>query len=136
MTKNVAEYLRRVIEEAAQSLPDATALTAVELHPVWTGNIAYEAGYKVRYEGVLYRCIQAHSSLPGWEPEKAASLWVRIEETHSGGAEDPIPYGGSMSLKAGLYYIQQDVVYLCIRDTVNPVYQDLADLVGLYVETA
>lgn len=28
------------------------------------------------------------------------------------------------------------VVYLCTRDTVNPVYNDLADLVGLYVEVA
>lgn len=136
MTKLEAEYLRRVIEEAAQSLPDATALTAVDLHPGWAGGIAYETGYKVRFEGVLYRCIQAHSSLPGWEPENAASLWVRIEQIHSGRAEDPIPYDGNMALKAGMYYIQQDVVYLCIRDTVNPVYQDLADLVGLYVETA
>lgn len=136
MTKMEAEKLRRVIEEAAQSLPDETALTAVALYPAWTEETGYAAGYKVRFNGVLYRCIQAHSSLPGWEPENAASLWVRIEETHSGRAEDPIPYGGNMALQAGLYYIQHDVVYLCIRDTDNPVYQDLTDLVGLYVEPA
>lgn len=32
------------------------------------------------------------------------------------------------------YPAQNGVVYRCIRDTVNPVYNDLADLVGLYVE--
>lgn len=38
-----------------------------------------------------------------------------------------------MALTAGLYYVQEWVVYLCIRGTVNPVYNALADLVGLYV---
>jgi hypothetical protein len=39
-----------------------------------------------------------------------------------------------MALTAGLYYIQNSVIYHCIRDTVNPVYNPLAELVGLYVE--
>ena len=39
-----------------------------------------------------------------------------------------------MALEAGKYYSQSGAVYLCTRDTVNPVYSDLADLVGLYVE--
>ena len=48
---------------------------------------------------------------------------------------DPIPYDGNMALEAGKYYIQDYVIYLCNRDTVNPVYNPLAELVGLYVET-
>ena len=32
------------------------------------------------------------------------------------------------------YYLQDSVIYLCTRDTVNPVYNPLADLVGIYVE--
>ena len=47
---------------------------------------------------------------------------------------DPIPYSGNMALESGKYYSQSGAVYLCTRDTVNPVYSDLADLVGLYVE--
>ena len=46
---------------------------------------------------------------------------------------DPIPYNGNMALEAGKYYSQSGAVYLCTRDTVNPVYSGLADLVGLYV---
>lgn len=39
-----------------------------------------------------------------------------------------------MALEAGRYYVQGDVIYRCIRDTINPVYHALADLVGNYVE--
>ena len=38
-----------------------------------------------------------------------------------------------MALKAGKYYSQSGKTYLCNRDTGNPVYNALADLVGLYV---
>lgn len=34
----------------------------------------------------------------------------------------------------GKYYTQDGIVYVCTRDTVNPVYNNLADLVGIYVE--
>ena len=39
-----------------------------------------------------------------------------------------------MALEQGKYYIQDGVVYRCIRDTGNPVHHALADLVGVYVE--
>jgi hypothetical protein len=39
-----------------------------------------------------------------------------------------------MALENGKHYIQGGVIYLCNRDTVNPVYNPLAELVGLYVE--
>ena len=78
--------------------------------------------------------MQAHTSQTGWEPENAASLWEEICESHVGTKDDPIPYSGNMALESGKYYIQDGFVYRCTRDTVNPVYNALADLVGLYVE--
>ena len=131
-----ARKLRPIIEKAAQSLDDTTALTAVTLYPEWAVGISYAAGFKVRHGGNLWRCIQAHTSLAGWEPENATSLWEQINETHTGTIDDPIPYEGNMALTAGLCYVQNDVVYRCTRDTVNPVYNPLAELVGLYVEVA
>ena len=41
-----------------------------------------------------------------------------------------------MALEAGLYYTQGGVVYLCNRDTGQPVYNALDELVGIYVEVA
>lgn len=115
------------------SVDDKTALRMVEFYPEWSAGQAYTAGYKVQYGGALWRCLQAHTSQAGWEPENAPALWTEICESHAGTLDDPIPYSGNMALTAGLYYIQDDVIYLCSRDTVNPVYNPLAELVGLYV---
>ena len=129
-----ARKLRPIIEQAVQSLEDATALQAVTLYPTWETGTAYETGYKVQYSDKLYRCVQAHTSQVGWSPETAASLWEVINETHAGTLGDPIPYDGNMALQQGKYYVQNGVIYLCTRDTVNPVYGTLESLVGLYVE--
>lgn len=131
-----ARKLRTIIEQAVESLDDNTALEAIQLHPDWATGIAYAQGYKVQSGGKLWRVVQAHTSQTGWEPENAASLWEQVNETNAGTLDDPIPYDGNMELTAGLYYEQDGVVYLCTRNTGNPVYNPLAELVGLYVEVA
>lgn len=112
---------------------DQTALRMLEFYPEWEAGQDYTAGYKVQRGGKLWRCLQAHTAQTGWEPENAASLWEQICEAHDGTKYDPIPYDGNMALYAGKYYIQDYVIYLCNRDTGNPVYNPLAELVGLYV---
>ena len=118
------------------SVDDKTALRMVEFYPEWSAGQAYTAGDKVQYGSALWRCLQAHTSQAGWEPENAPALWTEICESHAGTLADPIPYDGNMALMAGLYYIQDYVIYLCTRDTVNPVYNPMAELVGLYVVAA
>ena len=134
MTRAKAKQLRQLIEQLAVTLDDETALTGVELFPRWTIDRAYVVGDKVQRNGRLWRCIQAHTSQAGWEPENVASLWTEICESHAGTLEDPIPYNGNMALESGKYYSQNSKIYRCTRDTVNPVYNALSDLVGLYVE--
>lgn len=135
MRKSEAIKLRYYIETAAQTLTDSEALEALVLHPEWAADTDYTAGYKVRRGGRLWRCIQAHTSQTGWEPSTAtASIWEEICESHSGTLEDPIPYCGNMALESGKYYSQDGKVYKCTRDTGNPVYNALSELVGLYVE--
>ena len=63
-----------------------------------------------------------------------ASLFEVIDETHAGTLEDPIPYDGNMEIFVDLYYIQNDVIYKCIRSSGVALYHNLADLVGNYVE--
>ena len=134
MTRAKAKQLRQLIEQLAVTLDDETALTGVELFPMWATDRAYAVGDKVQRNGKLWRCRQAHTSQTGWEPENAASLWTEICESHAGTLEDPIPYSGNMALESGKYYMQDGKVYRCIRDTGNPVYNALSELVGLYVE--
>lgn len=115
------------------SVDDNTALRMVEFYPAWEAGQAYTAGYKVQRGGKLWRCKQAHTAIATWEPENAASLWEVINETHDGTKYDPIPYDGNMELESGKYYSQSGKTYLCNRDTGNPVYHALSELVGLYV---
>lgn len=127
---------KMLIEQQINTLAvdDNTALRMKSFYPEWASGVSYAVGFKVQYNGKLWRAVQAHTSLIGWEPENAASLWEQINETHTGALDDPIPYDGNMALVTGKHYIQNGVIYLCIRDTVNPVYHDLSQLVGLYVE--
>ena len=133
-----AEVSRMVIAQQINSLAvdDNTALRMVEFYPEWKPDTEYVVGFKVQRNGKLWRVLTAHTSQTGWEPENAASLWEQINETHAGTLDDPIPYDGNMALESGKHYIQDGVIYLCIRDTGNPVYNALADLVGVYVEKA
>lgn len=132
------EVSRMLITQQVNSLAvdDKTALRMKEFYPEWESGVSYAVGFKVQRNGKLWRVIQAHTSQDGWQPENAASLWEQINETHAGTLEDPIPYDGNMALESGKYYIQYFVIYLCNRDTANPVYNALADLIGLYVEIA
>lgn len=127
-----------VAQTQAQSLDDAQALTVKAIYPQWQEIIGQivKIGYKFQHNDVLYKTIQDNlliqeQYIPG---EGTESLYAVIDETHAGTQEDPIPYNGNMALENGKYYSQDGVIYLCNRDTEIPVYQDLKDLVGLYVE--
>ena len=133
-----SEVSRMLIAQQINTLTvdDNTALRMKAFYPEWKENAEYTAEYKVQRNGKLWRCRQAHTSQTGWEPENAASLWTEICESHAGTLEDPIPYSGNMALESGKYYSQDNKVYRCTRDTGNPVYNALSELVGLYVEEA
>lgn len=137
-TLTESEVLAMLIPQQINGLTvdDNTALRMLDFYPAWVADTAYTVGYKVKRNGKLWRGLQAHTSQNGWEPENAASLWEQINETHAGTLDDPIPYDGNMALTSGLYYMQDWVIYLCTRDTGNPVYHALSELVGLYVERA
>ena len=133
-----SEVSRMLIAQQINTLTvdDNTALRMKEFYPEWTADTEYTIGYKVQRSEKLWRVLQAHTSQAGWEPENAASLWTEICESHAGTLDDPIPYSGNMALESGKYYMQDGKVYRCTRDTGNPVYNALSELVGLYVEEA
>ena len=133
-----AQDLKEVMRDAAQLLPDETALTAKELYPSWEELVSsgqlIKVNYKFTFGGKLYRTLQAHTFQRNWVPGQGTeSLYAQIDETHTGSETDAIPYTGNMALEQGKYYSQNGVTYLCTRDTGSPVYHNLADLVGLYV---
>lgn len=73
-----AKLLRQQIESLAETLEDDKALAVSELFPVWTIDVPYEAGARVRYEGILYKCLISHTSQETWTPTDAPSLWAQV----------------------------------------------------------
>lgn len=131
-----AEVSHMLLVAQANTIPvdDATAIRMKSFYPEWTTEIDYAIGFKVQYNGRLFKATQAHTSQTGWEPTNAASLWTEINEAHSGSLDDAIPYNNNMALEKDKYYTQYNQFYLCKRDTINPVYNDLSELVELFVE--
>lgn len=138
-----SEVSRMVIAQQINTLTvdDNTAMRMKAFYPDWAdcvklGKVEHDKpGYKFSYGDKLFSCVNANPTFQSdWIPGVGTeSLYTEICETHAGTLNDPIPYSGNMALEYGKYYIQDYTIYLCTRDTVNPVYNHLTDLVGLYV---
>lgn len=74
-----SELVYAVAQIQAQTLTDEQALSVQDIYPKWSGlSIDYAAGHKVMHEGILYKCLQVHTSQAVWSPAAAPSLWAKI----------------------------------------------------------
>lgn len=64
------------------------------------------------------------------EPEEEEEEEPTVAE--EGSLENPIAYSTGMVVYNGKYYKQNDVVYLCTRDSGNALYHDISALIGTY----
>lgn len=129
-----SKQLISVLVKMRTSAPDAVAVEGLEMFPVYQTGKAYAAGYRFQYAGKLYKVLQEHTSAEEWRPDATPALYEVINITHAGTLDDPIPYDGNMELEEGKYYSQYDIIYHCTRGTGQAVYNDLADLINIYVE--
>lgn len=144
--------IERKLEEEKQAFK-TLGLTAEQMiahkgfAPKWGEDIkegdSVVKGDKFTYEGKLYAVLQDHTILPHYYPSaNTAALYVEVTPDYTeageeyGTLDNPIPYEGNMIIEEGKYYIQDDVTYLCTRDSINPIYHPLSTLVGQYVELA
>ena len=135
MIRSKLEKLRQLIIKASASLSDTDALQAVEFFEAWKPDTDYKMGDRKRYESKLYKCRQAHTSQAHYTPDIVPALWEVVAEPGQGDTPDnPIPYNQSMAIEKGKFYIESDVIYLCIRDSGVPLYTALANVIGNYVE--
>ena len=74
-----AKRLRAVIDRVGAMLTDEQALTVPLIYQEWSGDsIVYAAGDRVLRDGLLYRCLQPHTSQAAWTPTDAKSLWAKV----------------------------------------------------------
>ena len=78
MTRIELIKLRALIEKAVESLPDEEALEGVTLFPDYQVGHAYAVDDRFKYEGQLYRVVQAHTSQADWIPSEVPALYVKV----------------------------------------------------------
>ena len=130
-----------VAKEMAQNLPDEKAVCVKTLYPAFDSLVkdkfvAKTKGYKFTHENVLYKTIQDNYTfqahyIPGQGTE---SLFTRIDETHAGTQEDPIPYHVNMEVFKDKFYIEDGILYKCTRDSGIALHNKASELIGHYFE--
>ena len=118
MTREQAKALRLIIELAAASLDDGTALEAVNLFPAWATGVEYTVDQRIRYGDKLYRVVQAHTSRADWTPDKTPALFTEVAKP----GEIPVwkqPTGAQDTYNTG------DKVHY--PDADSPVYESTVD---------
>ena len=136
-----AESIREAMDAAGAVLTDEQALGCKAIYKQWKDLMGTEVdkGFRFLHGKDLYRTEQPKYTfekhrVPG--STGTESLFSRIDESHAGTFEDPIPYTTNMEIYQDSYYSQYGVIYLCIRSSGQPLYHDLSALVGSYVEVA
>lgn len=79
MIKSVIENIVKMAKEKAESIADdAEALEVKYLYKDWKTDCEYVAGDRRNFNGVLYKCLLAHTSQETWTPELSPSLWAKV----------------------------------------------------------
>lgn len=135
-TQQLNKYLIASYNERTD-ISDEDALKYPLLVYAWSTyiNKSLKAGQIVSYNKLLYRVRQDISVvLETQYPDlTTAALYEVIEIAPTGTINDPIPYTPPMEIFKDKYYTQNDVKYLCTRDSGTALSHDLSALVGLYV---
>ena len=98
-----------IIQRANLSNEDVLAVAV--LYPGWKAGTAYDVGEIVRYEGSLYRVVQAHTSQADWLPPSVPALYSAVTLTPQGyeqwkqptGAHDAYNIGDKVTHNGSIY---------------------------------
>lgn len=119
MVAPAKDYNHIMVDVAVSYLDDDEAETVTTLFEEWKVGVRYQAEDKEKgipadrrqYKGLLYRCVQAHTSQADWTPDVVPALWVRTsteewpEWIQPTGAHDAWMRGMKMAYTDGHHYI-------------------------------
>ncbi len=103
------------LAEAGQ-IDDVTASEHVDMFAEWTYPIAYTVGQLRQYNGMLYKCVQAHTSQEDWTPETAASLWKATSDPAEEFPQWSQPVGAHDAYELGAKVTYNDQHYISTVD--------------------
>ena len=68
------------LEETDAGTEITKAAEHADLFAEWAFPVGYTVGQIRRYNGTLYKCVQAHTSQADWTPDTASSLWSKTSD--------------------------------------------------------
>lgn len=66
------------LKAARLTADDNTALTGIELYPMWAVGIAVAKDSRYQFNGKLYKVVQTHTTQADWQPDVTPALWVIV----------------------------------------------------------
>lgn len=75
LTRGDTARLSTVISNGAT---DERAMEAVPIYPACKASKSYTVGERIRYNGILYKVLQAHTSQEDWTPDVSVSLFAKV----------------------------------------------------------
>lgn len=78
MTRSEAQAFINALLVLRTKAADEQAIDAAAVYPTWREGVAYVAGERVRYNEILYKVLQDHTSQTAWTPESAPSLFAKV----------------------------------------------------------
>ena len=103
MTREKLTAIINALIRLRDAATDEAALEAVDIYPEWRTDTAYSVDERIAYNGLLYRCVQAHTSQAEWSPDLTPALWARVsveewpEWVQPTGAQDAYMAGDKVS---------------------------------------
>ena len=73
-----AKQVYKAMQFQSAALPDEQAAQVPAIFPAWDAAGTYEAGDRVRYADVLYKCLTGHTAQESWTPDVSPSLWAKV----------------------------------------------------------
>ena len=73
-----AQVVRQAMDTAGAMLTDEQAATVPALYKEWETGVDYKADDRRTFNGVLYKCLQDHTSQDDWTPDVAVSMWAVV----------------------------------------------------------
>ena len=134
-----AAIIKMAVKTARAITDDQEALAVKCLYKQWEKQIGrqLEVGEYIQHNKQLYRVLQQHTAQANWVPGVGTeSLYVIIDKEHSGTIEDAIPWKANMECFNGKYYIEDGILYLCVRDSGIALQCKIVDVLGNYFKLA
>ena len=82
-------------------IDEITASEHTDLFLPWTTSTSYVIGDLRSYDGILYKCLQAHTSQDDWTPDISVSLWKSLSINESGIQEWSQPISSADAYNTG-----------------------------------